>query len=252
MRLLLPIIVAGAAVLIASAPAQAAPKDPVKAVKAHLVAGHGVRFSETVKQVGDGTSSVVVRRSGTLQFGKGKVVASDVTGTFASGKGGKPERTITIGRTSWTSGGLYRSGLPKGKTWYKGSSALAGGGITGLVTQVVDAAEPSTLAALVKNGKRGKSGYSGTLTIKELAKVSRSLRAAKPIFAAPDTDIRYDLTLDRKGLPSRLSTSWQAAGLAALGGEDRTYKVETRYRGWGARVSIKPPPAAKTSAKLTR
>jgi hypothetical protein len=241
-------MVAGSAVLIASAPAQAAPKDPVKAVKAQLVAGHGVRFSETIKKVKDGTSSVVVRRSGTLGFGKGKVVASDVTGTFASGKGDKPERTITIGRTSWTSGGLYRSGLPKGKTWYKQSSALAGGAVTALVTQVVDPAEPSTLAALVKKGKRGKSGYSGTITFKELGKVSRSFRADKPTFAAPDADIRYDLTLDGKGLPSRLSTSWEAAMLGA----DRTYKVETRYKGWGAKVSIKPPPAAKTAAKLTR
>ncbi len=245
MRLLLPIMVAGSAVLIASAPAQAAPKDPVKAVKAQLVAGHGVRFSETIKKVKDGTSSVVVRRSGTLGFGKGKVVASDVTGTFASGKGNKPERTITIGRTSWTSGGLYRSGLPTGKTWYKQPGALAGGAVTALVTQVVDPAEPSTLAALVKKGKRGKSGYSGTITFKELGKVSRSFRAAKPSFAAPDTDITYDLTLDGKGLPSRLSTSWEMSVLGA-------YKVETRYKGWGAKVSIKPPPAAKTAAKLTR
>jgi len=248
MRLLLPIIVADSAVLIAAAPAQAAPKDPAKAVKAQLVAGHGVRFSETIKQVSDGTSSVLVRRSGTLQFGKGKVVASDITGTFASGKGNKPERTIMIGRTFWTSGGLYRSGLPKGKTWYKRPSALAGGAVTGLVTQVVDAAEPSTLAALVQKGKRGKSGYSGTITFKQLGKVSRSLRAAKPVFATPDTDITYALTLDAKGLPSRLTTSWEAAML----GSDRTYKVETRYRGWGTKISIKPPPPAKTSTKLTR
>jgi hypothetical protein len=191
---------------------------------------------------------LLVRRSGTLGFGKGKVVASDVTGTFASGKGNKPERTITIGRTSWTSGGLYRSGLPKGKTWYKQSSALAGGAVTALVTQVVNPAEPSTLAALVQKGKRGKSGYSGTITFKELGKVSRSFRADKPTFAASGTDITYDLALDAKGLPSRLSTSWETAMLGA----DRTYKVETRYKGWGAKVSIKPPPAARTAAKLTR
>ncbi|MEV0592793.1 hypothetical protein [Nonomuraea cavernae] len=252
MKLLLSIMVAGSAVLLTSAPAQAAPKDPVKAVKAQLVSGHGVRFSETVKQVVDGKSSAVVRRSGTLQFGKGKVVASDVTGRFATGKREKPERTITIGRTSWTTGGLYQSGLPKGKTWYKQPGVVASGAITGLVSQVVNPAEPSTLAALVKKGERGTSGYSGTLTFEELGKVSPSFRAgATPIFTTPETDVRYNLTLDRKGLPSRLSTSWQATGLSA-GGEDRTYKVETRYTGWGAKVSIKPPPAAKTASKLTR
>ncbi|MGW5159316.1 hypothetical protein ACWEPN_27885 [Nonomuraea wenchangensis] len=35
--------------LVTAAPAQAAPKDPVRALKAKLVPGHGVRFTETAE-----------------------------------------------------------------------------------------------------------------------------------------------------------------------------------------------------------
>ncbi|MET7339259.1 hypothetical protein [Nonomuraea sp. NPDC005650] len=44
------LVVCGA-LLVTAAPAQAAPKDPVRALKAELVAGHGVRFTETSRLV---------------------------------------------------------------------------------------------------------------------------------------------------------------------------------------------------------
>ncbi len=52
------------------------------------------------------------------------------------------------------------------------------GGTNGWFGQILNAAEPTTLAALIKEGKRSGNTYSGTLTMGYLGKVS-------PWFDAP-------------------------------------------------------------------
>ncbi|MEU0478342.1 hypothetical protein ABZ260_04040 [Streptosporangium sp. NPDC006013] len=61
----------------------------------------------------------------------------------------------------------------------------------------------------------------------------------------------FKLTVDRNRLPQRLTTSFPATGIYdSTGWEGNTISVETRFTGWGGRVSIKASPANKVTTKL--
>ena len=136
-RMLAGLALASAAALMAATPAQAAitqaPAKPVTAVKKQLVPGKGVTFTERTTLDSGRMRAVFVRSSGTYQFSRSGLAASDITGKLnikASdladlGEGSmfqslaKPERTIRIGTTSYLSGSIWAELLPSGKTWYK-------------------------------------------------------------------------------------------------------------------------------------
>ncbi|MEV0597413.1 hypothetical protein [Nonomuraea cavernae] len=254
--------VAGAAALLVSLPAQAvsvtaegAAKNPVSALKAQLVAGHGVRFTDASSFVGSINKDPLVRRTGVVQFGKKGIVASDVRGTFVSplfdGHITKPERSILIGKDAWRSGGILAENLPKGKTWYKTYSMYNVGTVSSWFGQLVSPLEPTTLAALVKHGKRSGFSYRGTITFDRLSDISPWFRETMGMTRPNEATITYTLKVDRRGLPSRLTTSWLAADLANIPAwDEKTVVTETRYTGWGAKVSIKPPATSKVSSEL--
>ncbi|MEV4841582.1 hypothetical protein AB0K05_44275 [Nonomuraea sp. NPDC049486] len=249
--------VAGAALFLAPLPAQAesAAKNPVSALKAQLKAGKGVRFTDASAFVGSINKDPLVRRKGVVQFGKKGIVASDVRGTFASplfeGHTTKPERTIIIGKDAWRSGGSLAERLPKGKTWYKTFSLFNMGTVSSLFGQVVSPLEPATLAELVKRSKRSGSSYTGTITFERLSNISPWFRETIGLTRSTEATVAYTLTVDRKGLPSKLKTSWVATDLAAIPSwEEKTVVTETRYTGWGAKVSIKQPPKSQVTSKL--
>ncbi|MEV4172702.1 hypothetical protein [Nonomuraea sp. NPDC049709] len=74
-----------------AAPAQAAPKDPVRALKSKLTTGHGVRFTETTTISGSGKAKIQDRK-GTFQFNAKGIAASDiVAGSPGTGRGGACE-----------------------------------------------------------------------------------------------------------------------------------------------------------------
>ncbi|WP_066366944.1 hypothetical protein [Herbidospora mongoliensis] len=101
MRILISALSA-AALLLTATPAQAAaPKDPVKAVRALLSPGKGVRFTDVTDIVTNGDGVTVQRRTGSLMFGKGRIAASDITATWEKTPFGDSHdngRTIRIGR----------------------------------------------------------------------------------------------------------------------------------------------------------
>ncbi|GAA2207622.1 hypothetical protein GCM10009850_030800 [Nonomuraea monospora] len=227
-------LVACGSLLVAAAPAQAAPKDPVRALKAKLTSGHGVRFTETTTLSG-GTR--IQSRKGTFQFNAKGVAASDIT---ATPKGRPRERTISIGNVSYTSGGMYEDRVPMGKAWLKGNALL--GGASGFYGQVINPAEPKTLAALVKKGKLRGGTLTGKITFKELDKVSRWFGASIPLRMHDDTKVTYTLTLTSAGLVSRVKSSYAATGVFDTNGFDgKTITIDSRFTGWGAKVSIKAP-----------
>ncbi|MEU8250051.1 hypothetical protein [Nonomuraea sp. NPDC048916] len=254
--------VAGAAVLLAPLPAQAgsataegAAKNPVSALKAQLVAGHGVRFTDASAFVGSINKDPLVRRTGVVQFGRKGIVASDVRGTFASplfeGHTTKPERTIVIGKDAWRSGGILAEDLPKGKTWYKTYSMFNVGTVSSWFGQLVSPLEPATLAELVKHGKRSGSSYHGKITFDRLSDISPWFRGTMGMTRPTEATITYTLKVDRRGLPSRLTTSWLATDLANIPAwDEKTVVTETRYTGWGAKVSVKQPPKSKVTSDL--
>ncbi|AQZ62137.1 unnamed protein product [[Actinomadura] parvosata subsp. kistnae] len=229
-------LVACGCLLVAAAPAQAAPKDPVRALKAQLTPGHGVRFTETTTLSGGGKAKLQSRK-GTFQLDAKGVAASDIT-TTSPGRPG--ERTISVGKVSYTSGGMWEDRLPPGKSWFKTNGLL--GGSSGFHGQVINPAEPKTLAALVKKGRLRGGTLTGTITFKELEKVSRWFGASIPLRMDNATKVSYTLTLTSAGLVSRVKSSYAATGvLASSELKGKTLTIDSRFTGWGAKVSIKAP-----------
>ncbi|MFI9595297.1 hypothetical protein [Nonomuraea sp. NPDC052265] len=229
-------LAACACVLTATAPAQAAPKDPVRALKGKLATGHGVRFTETTMLSGPKKAKIQSRK-GTFQFDAKGVAASDITATSV----GRPrERTISVGKVSYTSGGMWEERLPEGKSWLKGNGLLGGG--SGFYGQVINPVEPTTMAALVKKGRLRGSTLTGKITFKELEKVSRWFGASIPLRMHDDTKVSYTLTLTSAGLVSRVRSSYAATGIFDTDRfEGGTITIDSRFTGWGAKVSIKAP-----------
>ncbi|NBE92783.1 hypothetical protein FE391_15920 [Nonomuraea sp. KC401] len=260
-RILTGVALVTTAALATATPAMAAPKDPVVAVKKRMAPGKGVSFTERTTISQGARREVFLRRSGTLQFGKSGIAASDITGKLnitskdladapddefgESLKAiAKPERTIKIGTTSYLSGNMWATLLPEGKTWFKAAKGLAGGA-TATFGQFVNLGEHSTLKALLKGAKATSHGYTGTIKLGALWKASPWLRAGSslgsPSAKAMKSPIKWRLTVNAAGLPTRLVTTFTTSvhGL----GDKGSVSVDTRYTGWGKAVSIKAPPA---------
>ncbi|MEU1727067.1 hypothetical protein [Nonomuraea sp. NPDC005692] len=251
-----------------AAPAQAAaPKNPVAAVKKQLVPGKGVKFSERIS-VSDGTrSEVFIRRTGTFQFSKSGLAASDITAKFAlnlSDLGddapetlkalATPERTIRIGTTSYLSGGMWSKVLPEGETWFKAPHGPTGG-LTGTFGQPVNVAEQATLKALLKTAKPVSGGYAGKITVRDLRKISLWYRSSaidpRPTAKALKSVISWKLTVNAAGLPVRLVATFPQTAITGSGStKDGGVRVDTRFTGWGGAVSIKAPTADDVSSEF--
>ncbi|MFG1709383.1 hypothetical protein ACFLIM_39950 [Nonomuraea sp. M3C6] len=238
MKKMIILVAACGALMVAAVPAQAAPKNPVSVLKAKLVPGHGVRFTDTVTW-SDGTDERGARDSkGAFQFGKKGVTAFDVS----MDSGYEQERVISIGKTGYYSGGDLAGLLPEGKTWFKGT----GGAIPDSWAQFLNPAEPKTLAALIKNGKSKGSSVTGSITVKELKAVSAWIAAARIDKEHEDIKISYTLTLSSAGLVSRARSSYTVTE----DGESNMVTVDSRYTGWGSKVSIKAPDPNTVTTKF--
>ncbi|NUW38349.1 hypothetical protein HTZ77_44175 [Nonomuraea sp. SMC257] len=269
MKIVITVIVAGGALLVGAAPAQAAPaapagaaqavkariaaKDPLRALKARLVPGHGVRFTDTSTVQADDGDTDLVQRTGTFQFSRKGIAASDITAKWAAGTGReneRPERTISIGKVSYDRSEMWKDKMPPGKTWYR-SGDMPGGG-SGLYGQVINPVEPGTLAALLKKGERSGSTLKGTITFKELAKLSPWFDASVPIRSDNAAKVSYTITFDGAGLAAKVTSSYAANAVldtSALDG--KTMTIETRFTGWGRKVSIKAPDPDTVTTKIS-
>ncbi|MGP3958563.1 hypothetical protein ACTWPT_21345 [Nonomuraea sp. 3N208] len=221
-------LVAGTPAMAAAPAAQAAPVDPLKALKKQYVAGHGVRISETSSLKIDGKSASSQKTTGALAFGKSGVVASDLS---SRGTGSLSNRMISIGGHTYVQGGLYSEDLPEGKKWvrYKGGAS----GTT--PNQPLDIFEPKVLKALVTKAKSVKSGtYKGSMTYKELFKLyGEDIKGA-----LGKIKLDYALMVNSKGLITRLTTGY-SLDFGVLGKMKGV--TDTRYTGWGAKIKIKAP-----------
>lgn len=248
MKSMITALVAGGTLLVTAAPAQAAPKDPVRALKTQLVTGHGVRFTETTTLVDGDDKTAFQRRTGAFQFSKKGLAASDITAKVVA-RSDEQERAITIGRTTYLSGGMWKDRLPEGKTWYR-VGHMPGGG-SGFYGQVINPAEPKTLAGLVKRAKRAGSRYTGTITFKELDKLSPWFGASVPLRMHDDTKVSYTLTVTGAGLVSRVTSSYKATGVLDTDAlEGKTFTIDSRFTGWGGKVSVKAPDPDQVATKL--
>ncbi|WP_049566671.1 hypothetical protein [Nonomuraea sp. SBT364] len=240
------VAVASAAALAFATPAQAAPKDPVAAVKKQLVAGKGVSFTDTTTLVREDGSEPFMKRKGKLMFGKGRIAAADMATTYDAKKPDelfKDDRTIVVGKTAYVSGDMYEKDLPGDTTWRRSKHAA----LSSWFAQPINPVEPATLKKLLARAERTSNGYRGTITFDQLKKVSPWFRTSIPVFMEGGTKVSWRLTVSRSGVPQRLTSSYSGEGLVGAW-QDITVKQDTTFRGWGAKVSIKAPPAGEVAS----
>lgn len=250
-RIIAALAVCGA-LLAGGGSSQAATKDPVQTLDALLAPGRGVHFTEVTTLSGGG-ERVERRRTGVFEFHpKGGVKALDVTTT--GGEHGR-ERVIglshDVGGTSYQSGGFVGKWLKEGNVWWEDShqSHLWHTELLGYDEQLVNPAEPATLAALLKNGKRRGKTFTGAITFKKLEQASLWAQHSTHISWGSATKLSYTITLNSRNQVSRVrSTFTFAEGLDELIG--KTLHVDTRYSRWGGKVSIKAPDPRKMTAEL--
>ncbi|TDD46789.1 hypothetical protein E1286_19820 [Nonomuraea terrae] len=124
---------------------------------------------------------------------------------------------------------------------------MPSGGLSDSYGQVLNAAEPATLAALIKNGKRTDDTVTGTITFGELVEHSRWFRSSWPTTIAARTEVSYTLTLTPAGLVSGLQSAYRALDTWDRKIEGKLIAVDTRCSGWGRKVSIKAPDPRKVA-----
>ncbi|MFI7055995.1 hypothetical protein ACIBLB_28420 [Streptosporangium canum] len=249
--------VLGAPALASTAHAQAA--DPITALKSQFSSGRGVNFVDTTKVKGTQGNMVLAKRTGAFQFGPSGISASDQTAQlrfkesdfegitegeedeeiskFFAGLA-KPERVVRVKNTTYVSGGVMGEFMPADKTWVRFPDGLLG--FTGTMSQFVNVAEPATLKALLAHATKRAGTYSGKITFGELNKVSPWFRASKgtPAAKTAKTVVSWKLFLGSDRLAKRLVTTY------SMGGSDESaVTIDTRYTGWGSKVTVKAPPA---------
>ncbi|UBU14462.1 hypothetical protein [Nonomuraea gerenzanensis] len=232
-RILAGLTLASSAALMAAAPAQAAPVNPVKALQKQFKAGHGVRVSETYRSAMNGKTGTVRTTTGAVGFGKTGVLAADLRFREKGDLAGlSPTRSITVGKHTFVQGGIYSQGLPEGKKWVRYADVSVA-----YTSQPLDVFDTKVLKALVSKAKSAKGGtYRGSLTFADVSrfygeKIDKRLGKVK---------IGYALTLNSKGLVTGLRSEY-TMDFGILGSTTAT--VNTRFTGWGAKITVKAPPS---------
>ncbi|RBQ16552.1 hypothetical protein DP939_30040 [Spongiactinospora rosea] len=260
----------------ASAQAATAPATPGDALKQQFRNNQGVSYTESSQTTLDGKRLIGTKAKATYQFGASGIVASDATFRQIWDKklldsfkkdaehdySGEqeidfvklltaPYRVIALPKVSYLSHPAITDFLPQGKTWVpmKGKEAVKPADLS---TQAINVFEPKTLTTIAASAKaKGNGGkvdgasttvYRGTITAGELYKLSPAYRAQvvdKPKGKQAKVAIDWKLWLDAKNLPRRLTTSIEQELMKT------PYRVATdsRYTSWGAKVTIKAPPA---------
>ncbi|MFI7610652.1 hypothetical protein ACIBP6_05360 [Nonomuraea terrae] len=236
MKKMITMLAAAGALTLGAAPAQAAPKDPVRALESMLKPGRGVHVTDTVTG-SDGTSTREAGSGkGVYQFGEKGLSGFDLTMEDDYGT----QRVIATGKTVYRTGGLLKNVLSEDKPWLKGK----GGGYPGGNAQIINPAEPRTVATLLKKGTSSKGSVTGTITVKDLKKVSSWASGLNG--EQDDVKISYALTLGSSGLVSRVRSTWELTEL----GESSIVTIDSRYTKWGSKVTIKAPDPKKITTEL--
>ncbi|GAA3414364.1 hypothetical protein [Streptosporangium vulgare] len=267
--------VLGVPALASTAHAQAA--DPISALKSQLKSGNGVAFVDTLKIRSGKKSTILAHRKGELQFGASGVEASDHTtqlrfeedllafdteeNTFGAEEDDiektetekdldrlfsgltEPERVVRVKNKAYIWGGAFGQFLPQDKPWLVYPQDTFG--LTGSLGQFVNPTEPATLKALLAHATvKRPTAYSGKITFGELHKVSPWFRVAHEAPLSKQQAklvVNWRLFLNADRLPVRLTTS--SSDFA----NGPTSTIDTRYSGWGSKVTIDAPPADQIS-----
>ncbi|MEV4159145.1 hypothetical protein [Nonomuraea dietziae] len=222
-----------------------APLDPVDALKRQLVENRGVKMSNVHTSTGEG-ETVKFWEKGVAEFGKGKIVATDIT--LDSDVRWNPERIITF------AGRHYRKDktLVKVKGWFldenKAIRPVLKAGWIEIANPVVLKAVLATTAvkrpAGVYDGTR-TTLHQGTITFGELHKASLPFPFTlddNPHGRDAKIKVAWQLWLGEDQLVRRAVGTWSRPP-RGRGESTYSYVYDTRVTGWGAKTHITPPPA---------
>ncbi|MFI6744286.1 hypothetical protein ACIBI9_66495 [Nonomuraea sp. NPDC050451] len=239
------LVATAAAVCTVAVPAQAAsvqaaPMNPVKALKAQLVPGKGVKINESSGITLDFTADdqamqvqVNTQTVGTLAFGKGNVAAADLRIRMSSRQkeSKAPYRVIAESRNAYVTNAGIAKALPSGRSWIQSKAsgrenAVLNMGIT-----------PAELQFMLDNASEVATGeYQGTAKLADF-------RHDK---SAGEGTVEFHLYFDGHNLLTRAvvdTTTYPDDDTTAY--DQMVFHTDTKYSGWGAQVKIAAPAAGK-------
>lgn len=219
---------------------QAAPVDPLKALKAQLVPGKGVKITELSSITLDFTSNdqamqvqVNTRTVGTLAFAKGNVATADLRVRMSSRQKGPnpPYRIIAEGRNAYVTNAGIAKALPSGRSWIQSKAS----GPENAVLNV--GVTPTELQFMLDKASEVATGqYEGTATLTDF-------RHDK---SAGKGNVEFHLYFDEHNLLTRTvvdTTTYPDDDSTAY--DQMAFHTDTKYSGWGAKVKIAAPAASK-------
>ncbi|WP_182885455.1 hypothetical protein [Microbispora sp. H10885] len=239
---------------------RARPANPVAALKKQFVPGRGVRVVSSARLNYGGLIDIKSGAKGVVGFGRSGVASSDITTKTNYGGGlgdddelkglNDPMRTITVGRTSYVSGGIYADLLPDGKSWLRLPGQDPDAALTGL-GGFVNPLDPRALQAVLATTRaKGAGGvvngarttlYRGTITVKQLAAAVPSLRKGLPSSMSKGV-ISWRLWIGGDQLVRKVSSSLTTTLKVKKTSIGIEMSSTTAYGGWGGKVTVKAPP----------
>jgi hypothetical protein len=233
--------------------------DPADAIQRQLVPGHGVRIVERTRSNWFGSWSAHKPVRGVVGFGKGTIVATDLTN---SNLGRHGTRNICIGKRGYESDVKtdLHDPLPPGKTWvtyeWPCQLVLKSG-------HHVSLSHPATLRAVLATTARKRPAgvydgvrttlYEGTITFAQLHKVNPGMRIgfrSKPTGKYASWKVSWRLWIGRDQLVRRAWSAWREPNDSRdrSAGEQpyHAFVEDLRLSDWGMKAGIQPPPADET------
>ncbi|AWS46330.1 hypothetical protein DKM19_38555 [Streptosporangium sp. 'caverna'] len=271
----------------ATAHARTAEPDPVAGVRSLLARGagattefYGSASTDLTRrvQLSNGRNTIIgsgTKLSGTgkIKLGRAGVIASEHTRKLSIDNKhlvvdeavkdpyfADLLRTVGTLRTVSVGGWQYQL-APGAKTWVR--TGRASGGAAAYGDQFINILEPATLRKLlstkprktvnpwVKDNTTGRRQQiytlTGTITLKELYRVSPSFREAAGTSALGTSEVTWTYMYDDRGWPYRIFWGFdtnQRPGVRGLG-DDRMpeARLATQYRNWDRPMTIKAPAA---------
>ncbi|MEU4830671.1 hypothetical protein [Streptosporangium sp. NPDC023615] len=240
-------------VLLTPLPARAAAPDPVKALRAQVVPGRGVKVSLVTHLSMDGERFATTRTDRVAGFREGGVVETDDSSTFSfrldagALKGPKakearekareemkeytlfPSLFIRTREATYASGGELIGRLPPGKKWVRGwSDAFSPADTT------IDLLTPGTLRALLATASSvGPRSARGAIPVTGIP--------GRPFGGFPGSGEKaaWALWFDDRGRVTRLTATFsqRTNDDYVLGS-----RSDIRFSGWGSRLTVESPP----------
>ncbi|NRQ30274.1 hypothetical protein HII36_00250 [Nonomuraea sp. NN258] len=215
-------------------------QDPAGVLREQFVPGRGVLVDETIKTTVDRLPPGVTRTTGKIGFSASRADGFDLTSRWTTDGVAETTRTVKVGRYTYVLGFEWGT-MPAWPTWVRfGDGSTWNNGWRGY--QPLDVFDPKILRTLVAKAATVKgSEYRGVF-------VPGKRSGDASVGDSKRVTFSYRLFLDARQLPVRLITDFTYVDTWP---DDKGKWVEhtvhdvvdTRYDGWGTKVSITPPPA---------